>query len=167
MDTVVMATREDLISSLIGTMKDMSEEKVRLLALFYGTMGTGKTTLAMHVAQRVCPPGKKIAYVDTHQGWAVLRRHEDIVNMSTRFQYKGFSQLKLMAELISEGHPRFKDFGVVVCDEASWMAYIDLDRITRSRAANDKDKDPDEPKYPDMLAGQHRWIDMQEALTAS
>ncbi len=68
-------------------------------------------------------------------------------------QYSGLSQLDTLASLFLKGELQYD---VIVLDEASTIAVLDLDTVVASRSAKDASKDPNVPTQPDFFANTER-----------
>lgn len=136
--------------------EDLEFTKKNLKALLYGRSGKGKTVLSIALAQTITPVHQNICYVDSFEGWVSLDNHEGLKSRVRRFRYGGFSQLEILAEAIKQelvdkkNQIEYGKFGTVVLDEHTTMVDQDLALITRHRASQDSEKDPDTPTWPDQ-----------------
>mgnify|MGYP001026586766 CR=1 FL=1 len=136
--------------------EDLEFTKKNLKAMLYGRSGKGKTVLATALAQTITPSEQTICYVDSFEGWVSLDNHEGLKDRVRRFRYGGFSQLEMLADAIRQGlvdeknKINYGQFGTIILDEFSTMVDQDLALITRHRASQDGEKDPDTPTWPDQ-----------------
>jgi AAA domain len=149
------------LEEVLARSQSMDTMNKKMLALLYGVMGGGKTTLGMQIAQAITPPDERIAFIDSHQGWSVLG--PELTKRTVRFGVIEYDYSMALTELFLT--PEWRDVGTVVIDEHTSMFDHDLISVTQARAKTDKDKDPDEPKWPDMNAtiqravfNLNRWI---------
>src|SRR4249919_211375 len=104
--------------------------------MIYGPNGVGKTVEAARLAKSICPPGKKILYVDAVEGWVALLNHSDeqLTSNVSRMVYDSISQLALLGNAIAAKVAPFDNIGVLVFDELSRMSKKDLDIVLASRS---------------------------------
>jgi AAA domain len=149
------------LDEVLARSQNMDTMQKKLLAMLYGVMGGGKTTLGMEIAQAITPSDERIVFVDSHQGWSVLGPH--LTRRTVRFGVIEYDFNMALTELLLA--PDWQDVGTVVVDEHTSLFDHDLLSVTKARAKNDKDKDPDMPQWPDMNAtiqravfNLNRWI---------
>ena len=114
------------LSNILGRMQDMENEVIDkdFLALFYGSYGTGKTTLITGVAQALRGKGR-ILYLDSAQGFASLDNLPKLKKNMDRIQVKDPKDLMTIAEAMKKRRPEFKDVTVLLLDEVdSWFEVI-------------------------------------------
>lgn len=133
------------LNDILSRMTDLGTEKVNksLMAMLYGKPGTGKTVLAVGLAQYISE-GKKVLYIDTREGWVSLENHAGMVDGVIRVQYQNFSDLALIAEAIRSKDKGFDNIGAVVIDEFSTAADMLLDDLFREDVGALKDEIPTE-----------------------
>lgn len=144
-----------MLESLNKSLVDLDSTDSYAKVMIYGESGVGKTVAALQIAQAICPAGKSILYIDAVEGWVSLKNHPGLTDNVVRMEYQGLSQLDALVEAL-ETEESFKRFGVVVTDELSTFAKIDLDRVLETRSKKDPTKDPDVPTQPDFFANTER-----------
>lgn len=165
-----MATNAELLAALESSMASMDDSVPAVRGIVYGESGTGKTVITMMLAQAICPPDKRILYVDYAEGFATLKasRWKHLTKRTDRMRYQGITQISTVADMYDDPNEavngRFRQYGVVVLDESSAMANQSLLTIVKARAAKDATKDPDTPTQPDMNASTNRVYSSVAAL---
>lgn len=131
------------LNDILSRMTDLGTEKVNksLMAMLYGKPGTGKTVLAVGLAQYISN-GKKVLYIDTREGWVSLENHAGMVDGVVRVQYQNFSDLALIAEAVRSNDKGFDNIGAVIIDEFSTAADMLLDDLFRQDVGASKDEIP-------------------------
>lgn len=142
---------KELVSAIIPA----DETTARFKGLFYGPSGAGKTVLAAAVAKSVLPPDKKLIYVDTSEGYLVLKNNHPKLFEAVKYvlPFQSLEHLQTLSLAIKGGHPDFKDIGGIILDEHTKMAKIDLLRTQESR-------DPSAlvPEWPDYNVALQRMV---------
>lgn len=151
-----MAVDAAIIQALIDKRQALDTIHPNFKGLIYGESGFGKTVKTMEIAQAITPPGKTIEFIDFLEGWVSLLNHPGLTRRTNRQQYEGLSQLEFLAKAIKLGIEPFDVVGTVVIDEISAMGKSDLDIVLKTRAKNDKSKDPNVPTQPDFYANTER-----------
>ena len=133
----------------------------RELLMFYGDNGSGKTKLAIEVANDITPVGKRILYVDTSAGYETINNHPDLYNTVTPrllvLPFDGEDQLNSLAEAIAAKAAPFDTIGTVLLDESSSMAQHYLDVVVEGRARADRTKESDKADWPDYNIAGNKW----------
>lgn len=143
----------DALNSLVVPMVNTSP---KFKGMFYGESGAGKTVLAMELAHKLKGDGK-IIYIDSVEGWVSLLNHPGLIDESVmRMTYQGLSQLDTLIMAIVNGYAPYDDVTVIVHDELSVIAKLDLDRVLEVNAKKEAGKDPDTATWPDMNANTQR-----------
>ena len=127
------------LDRLLGRMSDLELQDVEkdLMSMLYGPPGTGKTTLSMGLAQKLAQ-GRRIAYVDSADGWVSLEDFPSLRANTDRIAFEEYSDLMTLAGQLAlpkaKRAKQFqKDYGVVILDELSSMADAVLDVVLRER----------------------------------
>jgi hypothetical protein len=155
--------------ALLASMKDIDDADRFFRGLFYGANGVGKTVLAMQIAQAITPPGKDIAYVDSHSGFKVVLnpqwKRAGLGNRTRRFQYESYGQLRSLGLAIKA---ELFDIGCIVLDESSSMSAWDLQDVLADHVArNVKDVNPDVPQWPQYNAEKNRYASLMNDIYAA
>lgn len=145
-----------LLEALNKSLVDLETASPTVNIMIYGESGVGKTVAAVEIAQKICPPGMKILYIDAVEGWVSLLNHPGLTNNVRRMVYQGISQLDAAEEAIRAEIAPFDNIGVIVTDELSTIAKFDLDKVLEGRTKKDPTKDPDVPTQPDFFANTER-----------
>ena len=164
-----MATAQEKLTALLDSMKSPIDEDApqNVTGILYGDNGTGKTVLAVKLAQaivdlqgRVGDPSKpEILFVDAVNAWRSLKNHPGMLNDLKRIPYAGKEQLETLTDAIQWRPAGFENVKVVILDEMSSMTDKDGDTVLMARVADNKrfpDKDPDVLTQPDMGATTER-----------
>lgn len=156
------------LRDLMSRMADMDEAQASLKLLLYGDSGVGKTVEAMHIAQAITAPDKKILYVDSGVGWVSLNNFPALKKRTQLMTLSRSSMMEDISNAIRAGAGIFGEVGCVVIDEHSSVADYDLLAVAKSRAGNDSsgDKDPDQPTQPDMGVTTNRIFKFTSGLIA-
>lgn len=141
----------DALNSLVVPMEN-TEPKFK--GMFYGESGAGKTVLAMELAHKLKGDGN-IIYIDSVEGWVSLLNHPGLINGVSRMVYQGLSQLDTLIMAIVNGYAPYDKTTVIVYDELSVIAKLDLDRVLAVNAKKESGKDADVATWPDMNANTH------------
>lgn len=131
------------------------ETTARFKGMFYGPSGAGKTVLAMAVMAALLPEDKKVIYVDTSEGYLVLKNNHPKLFEKIKFvlPFQSLEHLQTLALAIKGGHPDFADIGGIVFDEHTKMAKLDLLRTQEARDANAL-----VPEWPDYNVALQRMV---------
>lgn len=161
-----LATR---LAELDKLTNPMDELVPNFLGLIYGNSGTGKSVLALRLAQKITPPGKEIVFVDSNEGWVSVLNHPIALrNRVRRVEYAGYTQLQTVEEAIRVGAPGWDNVGCIVLDEFTTMVQNDLYQITMNRANTPEGirdgKDAYAPVWPDMRTSTHKANIIEQAL---
>lgn len=122
MSLAVKPTPAQLLDALNKSVAPMDEMVMRIKALLYGESGVGKTVEAFKLAHMCLPPGKRILYIDTGEGWVSLQNHPELMAHTQRVAYTGIAQIKTLVQVIQAGVPGWDDYGVIIFDEFSTSA---------------------------------------------
>ena len=116
-----------------------------LRLLIYGDFGLGKSTWA-------AKSGKNTLFIDTSSGFVVLKDYDNVDVL----EYKGLSQLEVVAQAIKENTPGW-NYEVVVIDEISTIYQMDLELVTAANTKGDI-RDDSIPEMRDYLSTQNRLM---------
>lgn len=94
----------------------ISDEEKLLRALFYGDFGTGKSTLALHLAKLF---GGQAIWFTTDSAWRVIDKYPEIKPMVRRIPYQSFSQVAAVALAADEKMPGYEDVNTIIWDSVS------------------------------------------------
>jgi GTPase SAR1 family protein len=156
----------EALELLLSTVEDLDDSVVNARIGLSGDPGVGKTVLAMEIAQGITPPDKEILFIDSADGFLVLKnpRHVHLTNRVRRMRFEDYSQIHLLCQAISSQKvPQFANVGCIVADEASSMAEKDLDAVTVAGATKDS-RNPDVSEWPDFNIAKNRFTRMLDAL---
>lgn len=130
------------IDSLLAKMTDMDSQSIRtdFLGMLYGPSGTGKTTLAMLLAQKLKGDGK-ILYLDSSDGWVSLRNIPALMKDTSRFGIESSAELPALANALLGRQKGYEDFSVVVIDEISSIANEVLEAVVREATGTPADQE--------------------------
>lgn len=150
---------EQRARDIMAAMVDPNELVARFKGLFYGPSGVGKTVLAAAVAHVITPPDKKIIYVDTSEGWLVLRNNHPKLfeKISNVLPFQSLEHLQTLSLMIKGRAPGFEDVKTIILDEATKMASIDLLRVQNER--NPEAEIPEWKDYNTALQRLRRSLD--------
>ena len=131
------------LNNLLGRMTDLAVASVdrTLLALIYGSYGSGKTTTAVGLAQTLIDPEKdeRILYVDSAAGWVSLDNIPSLKDNVTRIAFSEYGDLPVLADAVKTskklGGIDFGKFKVVIIDEIDSVADYTLDEYLREKHA--------------------------------
>lgn len=129
------------LSSIIGRMTDLAVAPVdrTLLAMVYGSYGSGKTTTSVGLAQTLIDSeaGERILYVDSAAGWVSLDNIPSLKDNVTRVAFNEYGDLPVLADAVKTkkkmGGIDFGKFKVVVIDEIDSIADGTLDEYLREK----------------------------------
>lgn len=130
------------VDSLLAKMTDMDSQSIRtdFLGMLYGPSGTGKTTLAMLLAQKLKGDGK-ILYLDSSDGWVSLRNIPALMKDTARFGIESSAELPALANALLGRQKGYEDFSVVVIDEISSIANEVLEAVVREATNTPADQE--------------------------
>lgn len=141
------------IDDLMSRMTQGTEVVSDLRAILYGESGTGKTVLAMQLAQAITPPELGIIFADARQGWAVMANHPDLQERTMVLPVESLDDLTTMATALAAREGMFGYVGTVVVDESSVLANDNIMSNLRERLGVPKTKVVKAiPEWPDYNA---------------
>ena len=140
---------------------DFRKVPLSALLMFYGDNGSGKSKIALEIAERITPRDKKIVYVDTSQGFSCLQSHPELADrLDGRLfilPFDGESQLLTLADAIKNDVAGYGSVGCVILDESSSMAQSVLDTVVYGRAMKDPTKEENKADWPDFNIAGNKW----------
>jgi hypothetical protein len=128
-----------------------AEIDLTFLGMIFGPIGSGKTTLAMRVAQDLIGEGEKIAFVDSAEGWVSLKNAPTLMDNAFRLPYTSYNDLPALADAIAKGVKGFENIRVVVIDELDSVADDTLVTVVRERHNT-----PDSERLPEIEGKDYR-----------
>jgi energy-coupling factor transporter ATP-binding protein EcfA2 len=151
----------DLTALANSIYADFNAIPKRELLMFYGDNGSGKTKLAIEVANDITPADKKILYVDTSAGYETINNHPDLYNSIAHrllvLPFSGEDQLNTLATAVASRAEPFGVIGTVILDESSSMAQQYLDVVVEGRSRADRTKEADKADWPDFNIAGNKW----------
>ena len=143
------------LAEVMGALIPRDETTSRVKALFYGPSGAGKTVLAAAVARAVLPEDKKLIYVDTSEGYEVLKMNHPGLFEKVKYvlPFQSLEHLQTISLAIKGGHPDFADIGGIILDEHTKMARLDLLSVQDKR-----DPNAAVPEWPDYNQALQRMV---------
>lgn len=156
-----MSTIEERLQELNDLGSSIDSTSGRLRAMLYGPIGSGKTTLAAGIAQKINRRGKHTLFIDTSEGWESLKKFPSLAATVRQIPFTTIDDLKLIAQAIRENRPGlFEDIGTVIVDEASTIGQYTIDslwsrryqEVMTSGTQRQKDALEPNPQWPDYHA---------------
>lgn len=121
-------------ANLLKRMKDLdlSEPERDFAGCIYGPIGSGKTWLALQLAQALTQTGR-ILYLDSSDGWVSVsgkgKKLELLRAGVTRLRVTSYDDFAGVAEALHKNAKGFGDYDVVILDEATSIADRVIDEI--------------------------------------
>lgn len=166
-----MVSDQNRLNQLLEMMSSPEVNKRNFKGMIYGTMGHGKTHLALQILDEIVEPDKIILHVDTSHNKDVAPQ----VGMRHKVQPLPFTtieDLRLVAEAITEQQAPWNIIGGILFDESSTIALEDLDRIYETRKhlietgqrKMPKEGIPETPDWADYRPGLQRFRSLTSNL---
>ncbi len=120
--------------NLLARMKDLdlSQPERDFAGCLYGPIGSGKTWLALQLAQALTMTGR-ILYLDSSDGWvSVSGPGRELANLRagvTRLRVKTYADFAGVADALFKNAKGFEDFDVVILDEGTSIADRVIDEV--------------------------------------
>lgn len=126
-------------AKLLQRMQNLAEEQITsdFTGLFYGPLGSGKTTFVVALAQALADGGR-IMYLDSSDGWVSLRKFPSLLENVARIRFESLGDLTAIAEGIRKGSKGFEGTKVIVIDEGSSIANEVLYDVVREKNGTSK-----------------------------
>lgn len=127
-------------AKLLARMQELAEEQITsdFTGLFYGPIGSGKTTFIVGLAQALAEGGR-ILYLDSSDGWVSLKRFPSLLENVVRVRFESLADVTAIAEAIRKKTKGFEGINVVVIDEGSSIANEVLYDVVRDKNGVGKD----------------------------
>lgn len=111
---------QSALAKLKGRLRSIETEVVEreFVGLLYGDKGTGKTTTASALAQKLKGDGK-ILRLDSSDGWVSLDNIKPLKKDTDNLEYATVIDLAQIADAVLNRRPGFEDYTVVILDEVS------------------------------------------------
>lgn len=111
---------QSALAKLKGRLRSIETEVVEreFVGLLYGGKGTGKTTTASALAQKLKGDGK-ILRLDSSDGWVSLDNIKPLKKDTDNLEYATVIDLAEIADAVLNRRPGFEDYTVVILDEVS------------------------------------------------
>lgn len=114
----------------MGQPVSTAEQLPYFRGLIYGDYGHGKTTAAGKIAEAIVKQiGGKIGIISTDSNWVVLKDNPEIADITYRWAFDGFKQIKVIAKAKREGVEPYKDLSVLIIDTFSTACNKVLNKI--------------------------------------
>lgn len=139
------------------------DERPLLRALLFGEPGAGKTTLAGHLVE------KKGLIVTADSNYVVLNKYPDVKNKIERQPFKGFRQMREIANAHAEGIKPWSDLDTLIWDPVS----IAVQNTLRSMTADDNYRFKNQemhreiPVRPHYMIARNKLADTVQVLNKS
>lgn len=121
-------------AKLLARMKDLdlSEPERDFAGCIYGPIGSGKTWLALQLAQAITRTGR-ILYLDSSDGWVSVsgkgKKLELLRAGVTRLRVTSYADFAGVSEALLKNSKGFEDYDVVIMDEATSIADRVIDEV--------------------------------------
>lgn len=137
----------------------LAKEKRLFRALFYGDPGNGKTSLAFEIIKRL---GGRTALLTTDSAWTVIYQDQfkDLLDITDRYPFAGFSQVKALLEAREEGIEPYASYENLVLDTVS----TGVDTVMRKLVDTVKDPKVKAQQPHDLVEGWPHYRITERAL---
>lgn len=133
-----MATKTGTTAAkLLARMQDLdlSEPERDFLGCIYGPIGSGKTWLALQLAQALTQTGR-ILYLDSSDGWVSVsgggkdKKAKELLRAGvTRLRVTSYADFAGIADALFKNAKGYEDFDVIIVDEATSIADRVIDEV--------------------------------------
>lgn len=124
------------LKALEADIFDFKKKVAPFYGLLYGWPGSGKTVMAMQIAQALTPIEKSIILIDASTGWVTLYNHPELQDRANGVTFKNFEQIRQYAAALGAGAGTFRNVGTVVFDELSVITASILNSVAETREAS-------------------------------
>ncbi len=147
-----------------GLPTSIEDEEKFIRAMFYGDFGSGKSSLALHIAEMM---GGPIIWVTTDSAWRVIDKYPTIKKMTQRVPYNSLSQVAGIALAHSEGHPNYSHFKTLIWDAVSRGVDVTLRKLVDGKKYPKVQDDPDVECWPHYRRAERALSETVQILNKS
>lgn len=119
----------------LGNPLSLSEVSPKYSIWIYGEPGSGKTDLA---GRLIAQSGKPAALISSDSAWVTLLKNPKAAELTTRYPYSGFSQVRAIAQAAIEGIEPYCNYGTLVWDTLSTSIEWTLGKLVQSKKFRDQ-----------------------------
>ena len=132
---------QSALAKLKSRLKQIETEVIEreFVGVLYGDKGTGKTTAASALAQKLKGEGK-ILRLDSSDGWVSLGNIPSLMRDTDNMEYATVVDLAQIADALVNRKPGFEDYTVVILDEISTWYTEALHSFVREKTNTPNDE---------------------------